>query len=68
MTETVGRHGRRAHNLDLVCDGCGSTSSDVTLVQVEDPAGLITTCDCCKSNLRSEIVEEVDSNDLTGKS
>lgn len=57
---------RRAHDLDLVCDGCGSTSSDVRLVEVEDPDGVITTCDTCEPNLRSTIVDTLQSNDLSG--
>lgn len=55
---------RRAHGLDLVCDGCGITSSDVRLVKVEDPDGEITVCDTCEPNLRSTIVEQLQSNDL----
>lgn len=56
--------GRLAHDLDLICDGCGSTSSDVRLVRVEDPDGIVTTCESCEPQLRSTIVEEIDNNSL----
>lgn len=55
---------RKEHGLDLVCDGCGSTLSDVRLVEVEDPDGVITVCDTCEPQMRSTIVAELQSNDL----
>jgi len=44
--------------MSLTCDGCGTTSDDVRLVEVENPDGLITTCPRCEGNLNSEIVAE----------
>jgi len=44
--------------MSLTCDGCGTTSEDVRLVEVENPDGLITTCDRCEDTLNSDIVSE----------
>ncbi|MFC7236854.1 hypothetical protein ACFQS4_15350 [Saliphagus sp. GCM10025317] len=57
------RTARYVEDEALYCDGYGTTSGTIRLVDVEDPDGRLTFCESCEDLLEATIVREVPLDD-----